>query len=201
MADEREVIIAHSKPISPATAVRSTLLQSSIATLKTLGHYERYLKLLSPIHRETIVETIAPTWVPVAVALAHYQACEALELTAEQRIEIGEKVGDRMQGAFMETLTRAARSMGVTPWVLLKRFDVLWGRLFQGGSFELVKVGPKDLTIEIVGAAIPRYQYVREGFCGVVRAGYKYVGVRAAYVRVAQWDPAKDKFVMRAAWV
>jgi hypothetical protein len=200
-AGGREIIIPRAQPIVKASAVRSTLLQSSLATLKTLGHFERYLKLVSPVHRETIVGTIAASWLPIEVGVAHYEACQNLQLSDEQLLVIGELVGDRMQGAFMETLTRAARSMGVTPWVLLKRFDVLWGRLFQGGSLQLTKVGPKDLLIEIAGASLPRFEYFRYGFCGVVRAGFKYVGVRMAYVRVAQWDASRDVFVMRAAWV
>ena len=200
-AEFREIIIPHSEPLTSASHVRSTLIQSSLATLKTLDLYERYLDVLPLQHHETILGAIAPSWLPIELALVHYDACDGLELGHEQLLPIGERVGDRMQGSFMETLTRAARGAGVTPWLLLKRFDVLWGRLLQGGSIELTKVGPKDLTIEIRGAALPRYAYFRHAFCGVVRAGFKYVGVRAAYVRIANWDPARDRFVMRAAWV
>jgi len=203
MTDEaaREVIIPHAVPIRPATHVRSTLIQSSLATLKTLNHYDRYLQLIDPAQRDEIVEAIAPSWLPIQAGMAHYRACDALGLSGPELLAIGEKVGDRMQGAFMETLTRAARSMGVTPWVLLKRFDVLWGRLLQGGSIELIKEGPKDLTIDVRAARLPQCEYFRTAFCGVVRSGFKYVGVRMAYVRVASWDEPKDRFVMRAAWV
>jgi hypothetical protein len=200
-SDLREIIIPHHTPLTPTTGVRSTLVQSSLATLKTLGFYTRYLEVVSPQYREAILGSIAPAWLPVEVALAHYQACDDLKLSQQELITIGETVGDRMQGPFMETLTRAARGMGVTPWLLLKRFDVLWDRLMQGGSIELTKVGPKDLMIEIRSARLPRYAYFRTAFCGVVRAGYKYVGVRTAYVRAAQWDATNDRFVMRAAWV
>lgn len=203
MTDEaaREVIIPHTDPIRPATHVRSTLIQSSLATLKTLGHYERYLSHVDPAQREEIVGTIAPSWLPIHVGVAHYRACDALGLSGAELLTIGETVGDRMQGAFMETLTRAARAMGVTPWLLLKRFDVLWGRLLQGGSIELTKEGLKDLTIEVRAARLPQFEYFRTAFCGVVKAGFKYVGVRTAYVRITSWDEARDRFVMRAAWV
>ncbi|MEY4514767.1 MAG: hypothetical protein RLZZ450_6889 [Pseudomonadota bacterium] len=196
-----EVIIPHADPIRPATQVRSTLIQSSLATLKTLGLYDRYLQHLDPAQRDEIVGAIAPQWLPIRVGVAHYSACDALALGGQELLAIGESVGDRMQGAFMETLTRAARNLGVTPWLLLKRFDVLWGRLLQGGSIELVKVGPKDLTIEVRSAKLPQFVYFRTAFCGVVRAGFKYVGVRTAYVRVSSWDERADRFVMRAAWV
>jgi len=201
MLELREIIIPHSAPVRAATHVRSTLIQSSIATLRAAGHFDRYASLLAPDVRAPILESIAPAWLPIELGEAHYQACDLLELREEQLVAIGEAVGDRMQGAFMETLTRAGRAMGVTPWLLLKRFDVLWGRLFQGGSIELTKAGPKDLSIEIRGAAVLRFAYFRRAFCGVVRAGYKYVGARAAYVQMARWDPQTLRFVMRAAWV
>ncbi len=183
-----------------ATQVRSTLLQSSIATLRARGHFERYLEGLDAASRDELLGAIAPTWLPIALGEAHYRACDALHLSQSELMEIGESVGDRMQGPYMETLTRTARNLGLTPWVLLKRFDALWGRLFQGGSFELVRVGPKDLTIDIRGARVTSSAYFRSAFCGVVRAGFKYVGVRAAYVRVESWEAKTDRFVMSAAW-
>jgi hypothetical protein len=201
LSDAREIIIPHTSPQRPATHVRSTLIQSSLATLRTFGHFDAYAKHLPAELREPIVDTIAPTWLPIELGAAHYRACDQLELSEEQLVEIGEHVGDRMQGAFMETLTRAGRAMGLTPWVLLKRFDVLWGRLFQGGSIELTKVGPKDLTIEIRLAAPLHSPYFRRAFCGVVRAGFKYVGGRATHVRIARWEEPQSRFVMRAAWV
>jgi hypothetical protein len=201
MGEPREVIIAHTAPQRAATHVRSTLIQSSLATLRELGHLEAYLALLDSAYRREILETIAPTWLPIVVGQAHYRTCDNLGLSEAQLIALGEHVGDRMQGAFMETLTRAGRSMGLTPWVLLKRFDVLWGRLFQGGSIELTKVGPKELTIEIRLAGVLHSSYFRQAFCGVVKAGYKYVGARAVYVRIVRWESGSERFVMRAAWV
>lgn len=196
-----EIIVAHAAPIVVASHVRSTLLQSSLAFLRSRGHYERYVSLLDPAHIEVIVGTLAPTWLPIELGLAHYAACDALALDDMERIAIGEAVGDKIQGTFMSTLVKTVRGAGVTPWVLLERFDRLWGRLFQGGSVQLVKVGPKDLTIELRGAQLTRFEYFRTAFIGVVRAGFKLVGVRAAYVKHGTWQASSDRFVMNAAWV
>lgn len=201
ISDLREIILPHTSPQRPASYVRSTLIQSSLATLRALGHFDAYAKRLPKELHGPILDAIAPAWLPIELGVAHYRACDMLELSEDQLVTIGEHVGDRMQGAFMETLTRAGRAMGLTPWVLLKRFDVLWGRLFQGGSIELTKVGPKDLTIEVRHASPLHSAYFRRAFCGVVQAGYKYVGVRAAYVRIARWEAPQSRFVMRAAWV
>lgn len=198
---DKEVIIAHLSPLKPAHQVRSTLLQSSLNFLRERGHFDRYLALLSAEHRDTIVGSLAPSWLPIEVGVAHYRACDALRLDAEELVAIGESVGDRIQGTFMKTLVQTARSAGVTPWVLFKRFDRMWERLFQGGSVEVVKVGPKDLTVEVRGSQLAQFVYFRTGFTGVVRAGFKFVGVRAAYVNQSPWDAKLDRFVMRAAWV
>jgi hypothetical protein len=198
---DREVIIAHRSPLTLATYVRSTLLQSSLAFLRERGHYQRYLAQVSSTHRETIVGSLAPVWLPIEAGVAHYRACDALQLDHKELVAIGEAVGDRIQGTFMKTLVQTARAAGATPWVLFKRFDRMWDRLFQGGSVEVVRVGPKDLTVEVAGAQLPQFEYFRTAFTGVVRAGFKFVGVRASYVHQSPWDARLDRFVMRAAWV
>jgi hypothetical protein len=196
-----EKIIVHLPIIRTATHVRSTLIQSSLNSLKDAGHFDRYAQLLDPTHREAVLHTLAPTWLPLEVGVAHYAACDALQLDAFQLRDIGERVGDRIQGTFLKTLTRGVRAAGVTPWTLLNHFDRLWNRLFQGGSVELTRKGPKDVTIEIRSAVIPRFQYFRIGFSGVVRAGFKFVGVANPYVNIVQWNAKKDEFAMHAAWV
>jgi hypothetical protein len=197
-----ETIIAHQPVIRPATHVRSTLLQSSISSLKDAGHFNRYVELLDPAHREAALRTLAPMWLPLAVGVAHYGACDALHLDEDQLHDIGERVGDRIQGTFLKSLlTRGARAAGITPWTLLNHFDRLWGRLFQGGSVEITRKGPKDVTIEICGAAVPRFEYFRLGFSGVIRNGFRFVGVTRVHVNIVRWNEQKDALTMHAAWV
>jgi len=201
LATPNEKIITHVPVIRPATHVRSTLIQSSLNILRDAGHFDRYLQLLDPAERDVVLHTLAPTWLPVAAGVAHYAACDALKLDAHQLRDIGERVGDRIQGTFLRTLTRGVRAAGITPWTLLNHFDRLWGRLFQGGSVELTRKGPKDVTIEVRGGVIPRFEYFRVGFSGVVRNGFKFVGVANPYVNIVRWDEKRDEFTMHAAWV
>jgi hypothetical protein len=198
---QHEIIVAHRSPITRATHVRSTLIQSSVNTLRNLGHFERYTAHLDPAHAEAVLQTLAPSWMPIEVAEAHYAACDALRLAPSDLLSIGEAVGDRIQGTFLTTLSRGARAAGITPWTLFVHFDRLWGRLYQGGSAELRKAGPKDALIEVRSAVLPRFAYFRAAFCGVVRAPFKLVGVRMVHVKVERWNATTDTFVMRAAWV
>jgi hypothetical protein len=169
--------------------------------MKDTGHFDRYVALLDPAQRDVVLHTLAPTWLPLAAGIAHYRACDALKLDVHQLRNIGERVGDRIQGTFLKTLTRGVRAAGVTPWTLLSHFDRLWSRLFQGGSVELTRTGPKDVTIEVSAAVIPRFEYFRIGFSGVIRNGFKFVGVTNPYVNIVKWDEKRDEFTMHAAWV
>jgi hypothetical protein len=82
-----EILIAHTQPLRQATAVRSTLLQSSLAFLRDRGHYARYLELVDPAMRERIVASIAPEWLPIELACQAHSvvaasSCPNLQRTA-----------------------------------------------------------------------------------------------------------------------
>jgi hypothetical protein len=81
---EREIIFPHDPTRGPVTAVRNVLLQTSLDELKAKGHYDRYVQLIAPEMLEQIQTFLAPGWVPIEIAHAHYAACERLGLTSEQ---------------------------------------------------------------------------------------------------------------------
>jgi hypothetical protein len=197
----QEIIISHAKRIVPATHVRSTLIQSSLRTLTLRGHYDKYLGRLDPLYREIIVNTLGPCWLPIEVGIAHYGACDALRCEKDELLAIGEAVGDRIQGTFLKTLVHAARTAGINPWVVLKRFDRLWERLLQGGSVELVKIGPKDLIIDVREGYLPQFEYFRIAFCGVVSTGIKLSGATVVQVTSRNWSKNGDRYSMHATWV
>lgn len=197
----RELLIAHLSPIPPATSIRSTVLQSSLASLRLRGHFDDWNSKIEPRFRATIVESLAPSWMPIEVAIAHYSACEALALPISEQIAMGEAVGNRIQGSFMATLMKSARAAGFDPLVLLGQFDRLFARLFQGGSVQVVQTGPKDLDIEIRGVPLTRQAYFRVAFTGVVRAGFVFAGVKAAYVKQESYSAPLESFSMHASWV
>jgi hypothetical protein len=196
-----EVLVAHARVPVPVRRVRSTLLQSSLGFLRARGHYDRYIEVLDPRHREAILGSLAPAWMPVEILLAHYAACDALHLPLPERIALGEGVGERVQGAFMKTIIQGARAVGVTPFTLLERFDALWERVFLGGSTEVTRLGPKDASVEFLHTLVPRFEYCRTAFAGIFRAGIKLGGGRTAYITPIAYDERADRFALRAAWV
>lgn len=187
--------------VVPVSAVRSTLIQSSLNTLRKRGHFERYLATIDPQHKATLLETLAPEWLPIEAASAHYTACDALALSAAELQEIGEDVGERIQGTFLGTLVRKARSVGLTPWVLLGQFPRLWERLMQGGAVGLTKVGPKDCSVDIRGLGLNDFAYFRAAFCGVVASGIKLGAGKSVTVRAHGTGAYSQRCMLKCSWV
>jgi hypothetical protein len=196
-----EILVAHVTTPVPASLIRSTLLRSSLELLRARGYYDRYIEALDPRHRETLLGSLAPVWIPIEPALAHYAACDAMNLSVPERVALGEAVGDRVQGPLTQALIQGARTVGVTPLTLFARFDTLWGRVLLGGSAQVTKLGPKDVSVELLKAQIPRYAYCRTAITGIFRLGLKIGGARTAYISPGTYDERDDRFIVRAAWV
>lgn len=198
---EPEVLIALPAAVKPVTSVRSTLIQSSLNTLRKRGHFERYLTLVSQQHKPALLETLAPEWLALEIAEAHYAACDALQLASNELLEIGEDVGERIQGTFIGTLVRKARTVGLTPWVPLGQFQRLLERLMMGGGVSLTRTGPKDCTIDCRMVGLCHFDYFRAAFCGVIASGIKLGAGKAVTVRMHSSGNFAQRCVFKCSWV
>ena len=153
------------------------------------------------LHQIRILESLAPEWLPLKVAEAHYGACDALNLRTQKMEEIGKDVGTRIQGTFLGTVVRSARAVGLTPWLVLSRFGRLWSRLIQGGGVSLHQLAPKDARVEIFELPLARYSYFRTAFCGVIDSGITIGAGRAVTVKVAGTLNYEERLVFNAMWV
>jgi hypothetical protein len=170
VAGEVETVLAFPGPrdlIRRATAYRSTWVVSSLQTLRERGHFDRYDRALRT-HREEILGTVAGVWLPMAVARAHYEACEAVGLDADEQFEMGLAVGDRAQGSVLATVVKTARGAGVTPWTILPLVDRLWRRGANAGAGAVFRLGPKEARVEFVGCELFDIPYFRHAFRGVL---------------------------------
>jgi len=196
-----EVLISLPETLRPVSAVRSTLIQSSLDTLRKRGHFARYLTLVDPRFRERIIETIAPEWLDMDLALAHYGACDALALGHEELLEIGEAVGEHIQGTFVAMIVRRARVLGLTPWVPLSQFQRLWERLMTGGGVSLVRTGPNEARAEVCLLPLAKFAYFRAGFSGVISSAIKLGAGRNVTIRVLPSVQHEQRCVFRCSWV
>jgi hypothetical protein len=165
-AESQEVILPLPPAFGPLKGIRSTLLISSYAAVRESGRGDAYLAVLAQSYRKTIVEAVAGTWIPIEVAVAHYDACNSVGFTTEEQVKIGRQIGERMHGTLLGTVVRMAKEAGVTPWTVIPQFQRFWNRAYDGGGIYAVKVGPKEVLISVQKAVIADCAYWRSALCG-----------------------------------
>jgi hypothetical protein len=199
---EAEVIVPFARPrekLVAASKVRSTLLTSSLRSVRSHGFYDKYIAALDPSWREPILQAVAGIWLPLEAGLAHYRACDSLGLSAVEQMEIGREVGDRIQGTFLASMVRAARGAGVTPWNALGFTGKLYERLFEGGGIRVTKLGPKEAHSEMVGNPFASLGYFRNGFRGLYQVGVELFCTKAYVVDVPKLG-TDSSCVMKISW-
>jgi hypothetical protein len=180
--------------------VRTTLIVSSLQSLRKRDLYQRYIDLLPQEHHATVRSMIAGQWVPMRVAEAHYDACEALGFDRREVNAIGREVGDRIEGTFLATMVRMAGSVGATPWTALSYVDRLYDRVFAGGGGAGVfKLGPKDAEFHLVGIPLCRIPYFRSAMAGVVEVGAELFCAKA-YAKEKPDAAPPMSAVLHVAW-
>jgi hypothetical protein len=162
-----EVIMPLPASFQPLKSVRSTLIISSYGTMRDQGYGKAYLEALPAQYHRAVLDAVAGVWLPVDVALAHYNACGMLGLAPDAQIAMGRKVGERMHGTLLGTVVRMAKGAGVSPYTVIPQFQRFWDRAFDGGGLHATKVGPKEVHIGVEKAAIADSSYWRSALCGL----------------------------------
>jgi hypothetical protein len=164
---EPEIIMPLPAQFAACKNVRSTLLVSSYGAIRDAGYSKQYLLALPQKHHATILEAVAGVWLPMEVALAHYEACGMLGMTHEQQINMGRQVGERMRGTLLGTLVRMAKEMGANPITVIPQFQRFWTRAFDGGGLHASKVGPKEVHRGCELVALAECSYWRSALAGL----------------------------------
>ena len=174
---------------------------SSLTVLRARGLYEEYTKRLdADVLARLLDQTMVTGWLPMEMALSHYEACDALQLPESTILEMGDVVGSRMSQSVMGDLVRLVRHGGVTPWMPLRRIDRLWARVYMGSTIELKEKGPKEGELVISGMPLARVTYWRTALRGLFR-GIVDVFASSAYTRGGdrELDPHRVRYVL--SWV
>jgi len=203
MQSAQRVLLDHSGANGPVVRnVRGSLLASSLHTLRELGYYDRYLMQLPERYRESVLFALASSWLPLEVAEAHYQACDALELDDNAIIGIGEAVAKRIMGTFLGTLFRKGRGIGAapTPWLVLGHYHRICERIVDGGKFTVFECGPKDAIVQTRGISLFRSRYFRTATLGMFRGG---VGMfaKSCFARELPERSSRDTLTVSLRWV
>jgi hypothetical protein len=151
--------------------VRGTLLVSSLQALREFGYFERYVVNVPSDKRDAILFCVASSWLPLELAMAHYGACDAMELSESELQGVGEAVSKRIMGTFLGTMLRSGRGVGAapSPWIPLRQYGRICDRLLEGGRHRVSELGPKDALVESSGVPMFRYRYFRAATLGIMR--------------------------------
>ena len=188
--------------VRPCTQVRSTILLSSIQTLREAGYGERYDARMPERARERLCAVGAPSWLPIDLAWTHYATCNALGLSVDEVLAIGAKV-DPVHVSGVGLVLRAARAGGVTPWAVFDNAARYWQRMYDGGRLDVAREGPKDARLVVRGQPLVRFAYWRTGLRGIVLSLAQALSVRA-YVHEEmgrQHDAGLPWVEFHVAWV
>lgn len=200
-AETREILVPYDLSAGPLTAVRNVILQASLAQLRSNGHYERYSTLIAPFVLEQLLAmSLAPGWIPIELALAHYEACDNLMLTREQSTLQGQAVGESVHEMALVSPAKKTRDPSFDPWSVEGPLQRMWPRLFQGGSVQTVKVGPKAKLMEERGFRLNQYHYYRQAHLAAVTATHRSLGISELQTKVESYSPARDELVIRVSW-
>jgi hypothetical protein len=200
-SDERVIVFPHDRSRGPITAVRNVLLQTSLNELQENGHYERYAKLIAREALEQLKSYLAPGWVPIEIAHAHYQACDELNLSSAQTDRLASRIGDRLQQTLLVTRAKGTRDPNFDLWDVMPSLHRMWGRLYQGGSIQLTRLGAREALLEQVGFVLNRYGYYREAQVRAVATAYASVGTRFTRFEIARYDPTNEELDFSMAWL
>jgi hypothetical protein len=168
---EAEAFVPYDYPRGRVPLVRtfrSTWLVSSIAALRERGLIERYLEILPGQYHQAVMASVAGVWLPVEVSVAHYDACEALQLPPEEVIAIGRQVTELVHKTSYSLAIRLVKEAGVTPWACLALQKKLWQRVWEGGDVAVFKLGPKEARVEVAGWPCSRVPYCRRALRGLL---------------------------------
>jgi hypothetical protein len=185
--------------VPPVTRVRGTWLASSLRVVRGHGLEAPYLAKLDPACAPAILNAAYTDWLPIEVLLAHYAACEELELPPFQLTTLGTEAARLAQGSVVGMVAKLAGVAPVTPWIVLSQLQRLWDRVLTGGGLRVIKLGPKDARVEIIGLPACRYRYCRIGLRGVLTGMTEMFCTKAHVSELPNWS--NDAGKMRIAWV
>ncbi|HEX8789686.1 MAG TPA: hypothetical protein VF765_01955 [Polyangiaceae bacterium] len=193
-----DIIAAHEP--TPLKALRSTVVASGINVFRVRGLIDAYSKNLDAKSRDILLTTVAGTWLPVDLALAHFAAVDAIGLTSEQSFDIGATSARRFGETLWGTAMRMTRATGIDPWNVLNIYERLWKRSFDGGGFTVTRHGPKEAFVEIRSIPFARHAYFRDALRGAHQSLLALLA-RTVYVREVPRRTHPEGFTMRISWV
>jgi len=183
--------------IKEATAVRSTWLSASVRALGGRGLLDRYLDVLPRHAYAQIAAPVAGAWLPIELALAHYRACEAMNLAPAEQLELGAAAIGVARSTSLRFESRLLREDS-EPWAAFIQLKRLWKQGWTGGDVCVAKLGPREAQVEIAGWPCADIAYCRVGMRGLLAALVRpFCGSLHAREVAEQWSTTSVAYGLR----
>lgn len=199
-AEGHEIVIPHEPEIRPMTAIKHVVLQSSLTNLEAAGHFARYASQASPELIQEIRTGLASAWSPIELAHAHYKACDALMLSSDELQHLGQRVGHKLQSTALVTSAKKVRDDDYDIWNAAGSMHRMWARMYQGGSVQVSKLGPKEKLLELRGFPLLCYRHYRHATLAVLTAAHAALGNQLLSVRIVGYREGRDEVQIRMNW-
>jgi hypothetical protein len=164
--------------VPTATKFKTTWLSSSLRALRQRDLFGAYMENLPARHHAAVLGTVVGEWQPAELAIAHYEACDALGLPVSEQVAIGEEVTLRAQGGFLGTMLKLATRVGVTPWTLLAQSNRMWEKTWIGGGVAVYRLDEHRARVELVGWPCSGIGWCRHGMRGLLQAATRLFAER-----------------------
>jgi hypothetical protein len=200
LPEEIYVPFEHPGKAPMATAVRSTLIVSSIQTLRSHGFFDAYVARIEPAQREELLSLIAGTWIPIELGHAHYRAADRLGLDSKTIDGFGAEVAGRSNRSVFSLVLKLSCESGVNPWTAFQRAHRLRGLTWRGSDVAIYKLGPKEARFDWVGIPYAMHPYYVASFGGFLR-GLTSLFSRTVYTQLVPRGSTATSISFRISWV
>lgn len=178
------------------------MLANSMAILRDRGREEEYFAALPACHHQEIRFVLAQAWMPMELALVHYEAMGQVFRTVPEQLENGRVASERTQNGWIRTIARTLQATGSLDIPsALKRLPQGVERFCRGGgSVAVYRTGPKDARIELDGFPFVRIEYARNAWQGMFESALSLITQRL-FVRQDLRFQQGDRVGFTVSWV
>lgn len=138
---------------------------------------------------------------PIELGIAHYTACDTLDLDEKGMLAMGSQVTAVAQKAMFSFVLRLATQSGVTPWTMLGNGEACSSRSYQGSAIEVLELGPKEAKIVIVAQPLAAIRYWRGSLAGIFSALAEAFSHRAFVRELPYSSRTPHEVSYRLSWV
>jgi hypothetical protein len=180
-------------------AVRGFVFLSGQKWLTERGLLERHQALLPDTLRKRLGSATAADWISLDYSLELYRACDGLELTTDEQIELGRYVSRANNGIVIRTLANLAGRIGVSPWVALRSADRVWLRNNRGGGIAVYKLGERSARIEFWQVPLAQSPFFVTSMRGAIAVGIEDFCDKVVVSELPDYLGAEG-FALRLVW-